>query len=165
MKQLNHSQLLASFPLASFGPHLVQVNEGFQVIACEAAALLSISLPAVEKRRSGEAEVAGTDNTRRASRPRKGHTFLSPHIFHSIRGSSVLRRGTVRNFHNPRSSTRRGLGASCRTRSRHAWDSHKFSTRAIPTARNYYAPTCTRGTRALLCRLRQRCGPSLQQGL
>ena len=41
MKQLNHPQLLASFPLASFGPHLVQVNEGFQVIACEAAALLS----------------------------------------------------------------------------------------------------------------------------
>jgi len=28
MKQLNHPQLLASFPLASFGPHLVQVNEG-----------------------------------------------------------------------------------------------------------------------------------------
>jgi len=31
----------------------------------------------------------------------KGHTFLSPHNFHSIRGSSVLGRGTVRNFHNP----------------------------------------------------------------
>jgi hypothetical protein len=41
MKQLNHPQFLASFPLASFGPHLVQVYEGFQVIACEAAALLS----------------------------------------------------------------------------------------------------------------------------
>lgn len=62
---------------------------------------LVIWLPAVEKRRSGEAEVAGTANTRRASRPRKGHTFLSPHNFHSIRGSSVLGRGTVRNFHNP----------------------------------------------------------------
>ena len=33
----------------------------------------------MEKRRSGEAEVAGTANTRRASRPRKGHTIMSPH--------------------------------------------------------------------------------------
>ena len=41
MKRLKRLEVLASFPLASFWPHLVQVNEGFQVIACEAAALLS----------------------------------------------------------------------------------------------------------------------------
>jgi hypothetical protein len=32
---------LASLPLANFGPHLVQVNDGFQVIAREPRALLS----------------------------------------------------------------------------------------------------------------------------
>ena len=31
---------LASLPLANFGPHLVQVNDGFQVIAREPRALL-----------------------------------------------------------------------------------------------------------------------------
>ena len=40
-KQLNRLEVLASFPLASFGPHLVQVNEGSQVIVCEVAAILS----------------------------------------------------------------------------------------------------------------------------
>ena len=32
---------LAGLPLANFGPHLVQVNDGFQVVARETAALLS----------------------------------------------------------------------------------------------------------------------------
>jgi hypothetical protein len=41
MKQLKRLEVLASFPLASFGPHLVQENEGFQVIACEDVSILS----------------------------------------------------------------------------------------------------------------------------
>ena len=40
-KQLNRLEPLASLPLGSIGPHLVQVNDGFQVIAREARAFLS----------------------------------------------------------------------------------------------------------------------------
>ena len=38
---LNRLERLASLPLGSIGPHLVQVNDGFQVIAREARAFLS----------------------------------------------------------------------------------------------------------------------------
>jgi hypothetical protein len=62
MRQLIRLEVLTIFPLASFGPHLVHVHDGFQVIL----------LPTVEKSRSGESEVAGTDNTHRARCVKKG---------------------------------------------------------------------------------------------
>jgi hypothetical protein len=101
MKQLIHLDVFASFRLANFGPHLVQVNYGFvsKFSHVRLHRFLVISLPAAEKRRS-ETEVAGIANTRRARRARKGHKFFASHLFHSIRGSSVLGRGLERIFHS-----------------------------------------------------------------
>jgi hypothetical protein len=71
-----------------------------------------ISLPAVEKRRSCEAEVAGTASKRRARRAMKEHKCFSPHLFHSIRGSSVLGTGTVqKRYTRLTAHLTRGLGS------------------------------------------------------
>jgi hypothetical protein len=75
--------------------------EKIQLPIAEQIFFLVILLPAVEKRHSGKAEVAGTANTQRARPVRKGHNCFDSHLFHSIRGLSVLCRGTAHNFHNP----------------------------------------------------------------
>jgi len=59
---------------------------------------LVITLPAVENKRSGAAEVVGISSTRLANTPNQGKECTAPR-HHSSRGFLSLGKGTVRVFH------------------------------------------------------------------
>ena len=96
-KKSLQAHLLDRLPIPHLRPHLMEIDYSSMLSHVRRKRFWSITLPAVENKRSWVAEVAGIESTRLTNTPNQGKRCTASQR-HSSRGFLTLGKGTVQVF-------------------------------------------------------------------